>query len=288
MQDISNRPFYVSGSILKSQRKAVSISESSSFKVMPVVFVGHGNPLNAIEKNKYTDAWGALADSLPRPRAILAISAHWFVPGSRVTVNELPRTIHDFGGFPRQLYEVTYPALGAPDLARQVAGLLAPTTVQLDSRWGLDHGTWSVLVHMYPDANVPVVQLAVDETLTPEEHHALAHRLAPLRREGVLLLGSGNIVHNLRLYAWDRHPVAPYDWAVRFETRLRTLIETRQFATVVKYEALGPDAKRSVPTPDHYLPLLYVLAQNNDSDEVSFPVEGYDGGSISMLAVRLG
>jgi 4,5-DOPA dioxygenase extradiol len=266
----------------------MSTSNNSSRETMPVVFVGHGNPLNAIEKNSFADSWRALADAMPRPRSIVAISAHWFVPGTRVTANEQPRTIHDFGGFPRSLYEVAYPAPGAPELAEQVAGLLVPTRVQLDTNWGLDHGTWSVLVHMYPEADVPVVQLSIDETLTPEEHYALARRLAPLRDEGVLLLGSGNIVHNLQLYSWDRHPVEPYDWAVRFETRLRTTIEAGEFSTAVSYEALGLDAKLCAPTPDHFLPLLYVLAQGRGNDPVSFPVEGFDGGTISMLAVRLG
>jgi 4,5-DOPA dioxygenase extradiol len=255
---------------------------------MPAVFVGHGNPMNAIERNEFTRAWERLAQQLPRPRAILSVSAHWYVPGSRVTADEKPRTIHDFGGFPRKLYEVEYPAPGSPELARRVRDLLAPAPVALDSRWGLDHGTWSVLVHMFPQADVPVVQLGIDETLPPDEHFDLAVRLRPLRDEGVLILGSGDVVHNLHTYAWGRHPVDPYEWAVRFELRMRAAIELSDFETVVAYEELGNDAALSVPTPDHFLPLVYVLAQSRRDEPVVYPVEGFDGGSVSMLAVRIG
>jgi 4,5-DOPA dioxygenase extradiol len=255
---------------------------------MPTVFLGHGNPLNALEKNAYTAAWETLAASMPRPRAIVAVSAHWYVPGARVTPEERPRTIHDFGGFPRQLYEVRYPAPGSPELARRVRDLLAPAPVELDARWGLDHGTWSVLVHLFPRADVPVVQLGVDETLTGPEHLALARRLRPLRDEGVLVLGSGNVVHNLHAYAWGRHPVGPYDWAVRFEAALRERVAARDFDAVAAYESWGRDAALCAPTPDHFLPLLYVLAQAEDDDPVSFPIEGVDGGSVSMLGVRIG
>jgi 4,5-DOPA dioxygenase extradiol len=255
---------------------------------MPAVFVGHGNPMNAVAQNAFSDGWARLAQSLPRPRAILSISAHWYVPGTRVTANQRPPTIHDFGGFPRALYEIQYPALGAPELARKVRDLLAPAPVVLDEGWGLDHGTWSVLVHMVPDASVPVIQLGIDETVPAEEHYQLARRLRPLRDEGVLVLGSGNVVHNLHAYAWGQRTSAAYDWAVRFEARLRTLLVARDFDAVVAYEAMGADAELAAPTPDHFLPLVYVLAQHADDDGVSFPVEGFDGGSVSMLSVRIG
>jgi 4,5-DOPA dioxygenase extradiol len=255
---------------------------------MPAVFVGHGNPMNAITPNPYAAAWKQIAATMPQPRAILAISAHWYVPGRRVTVNEHPRTIHDFGGFPRALYEVDYPAPGSPELARRVAELLGPAMIKLDDRWGLDHGTWSVLLHMFPDAAVPVVQLGLDETLTAREHYELAGRLRVLRDEGILIVGSGNVVHNLHSYAWGGHPVDPYDWAVRFESGLRESITTGRVDDVVGYENGGNDAALSVPTPEHFLPVLYVLAQRGDDEPVSFPVEGFDGGSISMLAVRVG
>jgi 4,5-DOPA dioxygenase extradiol len=254
---------------------------------MPAVFVGHGNPLNALARNGWTEAWSALAAALPRPRAILCVSAHWYLPGTRVTGNDRPRTIHDFGGFPRPLYEVEYPAPGAPDLARRVQELVAPAPAVLDDAWGLDHGAWSVLVHMYPDASVPVIQLGIDETASAAEHYQLARRLRPLREEGVLVLGSGNVVHNLHAYAWGRQVIEPYDWAVRFERGLRELIASGDVEAVAAYEALGADAALSAPTPDHFLPLLYVLAQREDGDAISFPVEGFDGGSVSMLAVLL-
>jgi 4,5-DOPA dioxygenase extradiol len=255
---------------------------------MPAVFLGHGNPMNTLEHNLYTDAWTRLGAALPRPRLILAVSAHWYVPGCRVTADERPRTIHDFGGFPRALYEVEYPAPGSPALAGRVRDLLAPAPVVLDQRWGLDHGTWSLLAHVFPKADVPVVQLGLDETLTAAEHYELAGRLRGLRDEGVLILGSGNVVHNLHAYAWGRRQVEPYDWAVRFEAWLRERITAREHGVVIAYETLGADAALAVPTPEHYLPLLYVLAQGEPHDPVAFPVEGFDGGSISMLGVRIG
>lgn len=255
---------------------------------MPAVFLGHGNPMNAIEHNAYTEAWQRLAPTLPRPRAILTVSAHWYVPGSRVTSNEQPRTIHDFGGFPRELYAVRYPAPGSPDLAQRVCELLGPTPVALDDAWGLDHGAWSLLVHLFPAADIPVVQLGIDETCTAREHYDLARRLRPLRDEGVLIFGSGNVVHNLHRYAWGRHPAEPYDWAVRFESCVRELVNTHDPDPLIAYETLGTDAELAVPTPEHYLPLLYVLAQCSGEERASFPAEGFDGGSISMLGVRIG
>ena len=255
---------------------------------LPAIFFGHGNPMNAISENAYTRAWNAIGAALPRPHAILAVSAHWYLPGTHITAMTRPRTIHDFGGFPRELYEVQYPAPGDPALAQRVQELLAPVAVQGDAHWGLDHGTWSVLVHVYPDADIPVVQLAIDETQPPEFHYELGRRLAPLRDEGVLIVGSGNIVHNLHAYAWGRHPVDPFDWAVRFETRARELLDARLHEPLIDYESLGNDALLSVPTPEHYLPLLYVVATQRDDERVSYPVEGGDGGSISMLSVRVG
>lgn len=255
---------------------------------MPAVFFGHGNPMNALADNAYTQAWSGLGAALPRPRAILMISAHWYVPGTHVTAMKQPRTIHDFGGFPRALYDVRYPAPGDPALAERVRDVLAPAGATRDERWGLDHGTWSVLVHAYPDAGVPVVQLSIDEMLAPAAHYALAKRLAPLRDEGVLIAGSGNVVHNLHAYAWGGHPVEPFDWAVRFERRVRDALNAGDHEPLVDYEALGGDALLSVPTPEHYLPLLYVIATQQPGEPVTYPVEGGDGGSISMLSVRVG
>lgn len=255
----------------------------------PAIFFGHGNPLNAVLRNQYTEAWSNIGNSLPRPKAVLCVSAHWYLPGTAVTAMDQPRTIHDFGGFPRELYEVEYPAPGSPELARRVQSLLAPVAVELDEEsWGLDHGTWSVLCHVFPNADIPVVQLSIDETQPPEFHYELGKRLAPLREEGVLIVGSGNLVHNLHTYAWGRHNVEPFDWAVRFEKLALELLLKGNHAPLVDYESLGRDALLSAPTPDHYLPLLYVIGSSRPSDQVSFPVEGFDGGSISMLTVQLG
>jgi 4,5-DOPA dioxygenase extradiol len=254
---------------------------------MPALFLGHGNPMNAVQDNTWTRAWRSLGETLPQPRAILAVSAHWYAPGIAVTAMAAPRTIHDFGGFPRPLYEVRYPAPGDPALAQRVRELLGPLPVRLDDAWGLDHGTWSVLVHLVPDASIPVVQLSLDETRAPAFHFDLGRRLAPLRDEGILILGSGNLVHNLHAYGWGRHVPEPYDWAVRFETEARRLMVEGDVAPLVDYERLGPDALLSVPTPEHFLPLLHVLGARREEDTVDFPVEGIDGGSVSMLAVRV-
>ena len=257
-------------------------------KLMPAIFFGHGNPMNAVSSNAYTEAWRRIGEQTARPKAILSISAHWYVPGTGVTVNAAPRTIHDFGGFPPELYEVQYPAPGEPALARRVQNLLAPLDVRLDDSWGLDHGTWSVLKHVYPAADIPVVQLSIDETKPASFHFDVGRKLAPLREEGVLIVGSGNIVHNLHAYAWGRHSRDPYDWAVRFESAARDVMLAGEFTPLVNYESLGRDALLSIPTPDHYLPLLYVLGCHQKGESIRFPVEGVDGGSISMLSVQIG
>ena len=256
--------------------------------MMPAIFLGHGNPMNAVSQNACTKAWNAIGKSVPHPAAVLAISAHWYIPGTAVTGNEHPRTIHDFGGFPDKLFKVQYPAPGSPELARHVSKLLVPLDVSLDESWGLDHGTWSVLCHVFPKADIPVVQLSIDETKSPKFHYAVGRLLAPLRREGILIVGSGNLVHNLGMYAWNAEGVAPFDWAVRFERSARGLMEAGDDASLVSYDKLGRDATLAIPTPDHYLPLLYVLGTRQPGDKVSFPVEGVDGGSMSMLAVQMG
>jgi 4,5-DOPA dioxygenase extradiol len=255
---------------------------------MPVLFAGHGNPMNAVQDSEWSRAWAAWGRRVPKPGAVLAVSAHWYLPGTVATAMAQPRTIHDFGGFPRELFEVQYPAPGDPGLVRRLQELLAPLPVRADLSWGLDHGTWSVLRHIFPAADVPVVQLSIDETQAPAFHHDLGQRLAPLRDEGILLLGSGNIVHNLHTYAWGRRPVEPFDWAARFEALVRDRILRGDTGELVDYAALGRDAELSVPTPEHYLPLLYVLGARGEQDAVSFPAEGMDGGSISMLSVQWG
>ena len=256
-------------------------------EVLPAIFFGHGNPMNALMDNVYTNAWRRIGERTPEPKAILAISAHWFIPGTALTISAAPRTIHDFGGFPPELYQVEYPAPGDPDLARRVQRMLAPLPVTLDNSWGLDHGTWSVLRHVYPGADIPVVELSIDETQAPAFHYEIGRKLAPLRDEGVLIVGSGNLVHNLHAYAWGRRMAEPYDWAVRFERNARNLMQAGEDRPLIEYESLGPDAMLSIPTPDHYLPLLYVLATRQPGEAIAFPVEGIDGGSISMLAVEI-
>ena len=257
-------------------------------KILPAIFFGHGNPLNALASNAYTEAWRQFGIDTPRPRAILSISAHWYVPDTGVTISTAPRTIHDFGGFPRELYQVQYPAPGDPALARRVQKLLSPLEVTLDDAWGLDHGTWSVLKHVYPQADIPVVQLSIDETRPPSFHFEIGQKLAPLRGDGVLIVGSGNLVHNLHAYAWGRHSQEPYDWAVRFEDTAKNMIMANEVKPLVNYEVLGPDAALSIPTPDHYLPLLYVVGARQQGEHIRFPIQGVDGGSISMLAVQVG
>jgi 4,5-DOPA dioxygenase extradiol len=255
---------------------------------LPAVFFGHGNPMNALLRNSYTAAWRRIGEEIPKPKAILSISAHWFAPGTGVTVSTAPKTIHDFGGFPQALYQVQYPAPGDPDLARRAQKMLEPLPVKLDASWGLDHGTWAVLCHVYPDANVPVVQLSIDETQAARWHFEIGRRLAPLRDEGVLIAGSGNLVHNLHAYAWGQHKRDPYDWAIRFETDAKEMMLSRDYKPLLEYEKLGRHAMLSIPTPDHYLPLLYVLGTAQEGERITFPVEGVDGGSISMLAVQVG
>jgi 4,5-DOPA dioxygenase extradiol len=260
----------------------------------PAVFLGHGSPINAVLRNRYTEAWTRIGTEIPRPKAVLCISAHWFTSGSALTINTAPETIHDFGGFPRELYQVRYPAPGAPDLARRIQGLLAPVPAELSEEWGLDHGTWSVLRHIYPHADVPVVQLSIDATRAAPFHYDIGRRLAPLREEGVLILGSGNIVHNLYAYAREGaerfENVKPLPWAANFESTSRELMLAGDYAQLIYYQKLGRDAMLSIPTPEHYLPLLYVLgaAAESERERISFPIQGIDGGSVSMLAVQIG
>lgn len=258
---------------------------------MPAVFFGHGNPMYALASNRYTAAWQALGESLPRPAAILMISAHWYTRDTAVTAMAAPRTIHDFGGFPRELFEVQYPAPGSPELARRVQQVLMPVNVRLDTDsaegWGLDHGTWSVLIHAFPAADIPVVQLSIDATQPPQWHYALARRLAVLRDEDVLIVGSGNIVHNLGRLNWSAN-AQPFEWAQRFSQQVEQQLLAGDHHALIDYQAAGDDARWSVPTPEHYLPLLYVIAQQQPGEPVSFPVTGIDMGAIDMHTVKVG
>ncbi len=255
---------------------------------MPAIFFGHGNPMNALSDNAYTRAWANIGRTVPTPKAVLCVSAHWYIQGVAVTAMDRPRTIHDFGGFPPELFEVEYPAPGSPVLASRVNELLGGEVALDTGRWGLDHGTWSVLCHVFPEADVPIVQLSINETEPAEFHYKLAAKLRPLRDEGILIIGSGNLVHNLHAYAWGNQSREPFDWALRFEQKALVLMASGEHDPLINYETLGKDALLSAPTPDHYFPLMYVLAQQQAGDTVSFPVEGFDGGSISMTSVMLG
>lgn len=252
---------------------------------MPVLFVGHGSPMNAIEDNGWRRGWAAAADQITLPRAILCISAHWETRGLALTAGEAPETIHDFGGFPQALFDVRYPAPGSPDLAARTRELLAPLPVRLDPARGLDHGAWSVLVAMYPNADVPVVQLSLDRDRGPREHYALAKALAPLRDEGVLIMGSGDIVHNLR--AIDFRRPEPLNWAIRFNDTAKRLITAREHADLIDYHRLGPDAEAAINSAEHYLPLLYVLGLQGPDEPVSFFNDDVFA-AISMTSVRVG
>lgn len=253
----------------------------------PALFLAHGSPMNAITDNRYSQAWRHLGTQLPRPKAILAISAHFQTRGVAVTAMPKPRTIHDFGGFPPALYQMQYPAPGSPELAQRVAELLAPQPVYLDrEHWGLDHGSWSVLVHLFPKADIPVVQLSLDVHKTPAEHYELAQRLLPLRSEGVMIIGFGNVVHNL--YAVVREENAPtYPWAERFNAAVRSALERGDHAALCQWQNLDREAKYSVPSDEHYLPLLYAAAVQ-DGDIPNFPIEGMEWGALSMLSVAYG
>lgn len=254
---------------------------------LPVVFFGHGSPMNALERNDYTETWRTFGASLSKPRAVLMISAHWFTRGTHAAAMETPETIHDFGGFPQPLFDFQYPAPGAPELAQRVADLLAPLPVGLDREWGLDHGAWSVLTHVFPEADVPVVQLSIDRTQPAQFHYDLGKRLAPLRDEGVLIVGSGNVVHNLGIMNWREQTVA-YDWAVRFNDLVKRCLESRDHAPLIGYDQLGNDARLSIPTPEHYLPLLYIIGQQTADDKMTLLTDGIFGGSISMLSLSIG
>ncbi len=258
-------------------------------KKMPVLFVGHGSPMNGIENNEFSQYWAKLGKEIPQPQAVLCISAHWLTAGTYVTAMESPRTIHDFGGFPKELYEVQYPAPGKPELATEIANMVQSTNAGLDHEWGLDHGTWSVVRHMYPDASIPVLQLSIDFYKSAAYHYKLAQELTSLRKKGVLIIGSGNMVHNLRRVDWQRmnEPNYGYDWAQEINTIFKSKIEHKQHEDLISYEGLGTAAKLAIPTPDHYYPLIYSLGLQDQKDSVEFFNDKYVGGSLSMTSVRI-
>lgn len=257
---------------------------------MPVLFLGHGSPMNAIEENEFVAGFRKVASTLPRPKAILCVSAHWYTRGTMVTAMDMPPTIHDFGGFPQALFDVQYPAKGNPDLAMEAKELLQPTAVGLDDKWGLDHGAWSVLVHLFPKADVPVVQLSIDHTKPASYHYELAGRLAALRDKGVLIIGSGNIVHNLRMvdFANMHRDNYGYDWAVEARTLTNDLILNGDHRALTEFEKLGKAMQLAVPTPDHYLPLIYALGLKTKRDNIALFNDKLLAGSLSMTSVKIG
>lgn len=256
---------------------------------MPVLFLGHGNPMNAIMENKFVQGWRHIASEIPKPSAILCISAHWETRGTQLTAMELPRTIHDFGGFPKALFEVEYPAPGSPELAKYTQEQIKSTPVTLDHDWGLDHGSWSVIKHMYPKANIPIVEMSLDYTKTPKYHYELARELSILRKKGVLIIGSGNVVHNLRMAAWDRLDEAfSYDWAEESHDLIEKSILNGDHSKLWNYAAQGRSLDLAIPTPEHFLPLLYVLGLQGENEEVQLFNNTTLAGSLSMTSVKIG
>ncbi|MES2646039.1 MAG: 4,5-DOPA dioxygenase extradiol [Bacteroidota bacterium] len=259
-------------------------------QVMPALFIGHGSPMNGIEDTEFSRRWTQMAKEIPTPKAVLVVSAHWFTKGTKITAMEFPKTIHDFGGFPDELFAVQYPAPGHPVLAKETAALLHSAHVELDHDWGLDHGTWTVVRHMYPEANIPVLQLSIDYTKGPQYHYDLAKELQSLRKKGVLIIGSGNMVHNLRMVAWDKlnGKEFSYDWAKNINEKFKSLIQHGDHHPLINYSRLGSEAMLAIPTPEHYLPLMYTLGVKNNTEDVSFFNDKAVGGSLTMTSVKLG
>lgn len=256
---------------------------------MPVLFLGHGSPMNAIEENEFVTGFRNVAKTLPKPNAILCVSAHWFTNGTKVTAMQMPRTIHDFGGFPKELFAVQYPAKGSPELAKMTEEILKPTHVELDDKWGLDHGAWSVIKHLYPDANIPVIQLSIDYTKPASYHFALAQQLQSLRRKGVLIIGSGNIVHNLGLvdFANMHKDNYGFDWAIESRAKINQWLLDGNFESIINYDKQGTAIALAVPTPDHYLPLIYALGLKEKSETLSLFNDKLLAGSLSMTSVKI-
>jgi 4,5-DOPA dioxygenase extradiol len=257
---------------------------------MPVLFLGHGSPMNAIEDNQFVQGFRKAAAEIPKPNAILCISAHWLTDGTKVTAMDLPRTVHDFGGFPQALFDVQYPAPGSPDLARETAELLSPVLTEEDHQWGLDHGAWSVIRHMYPEADIPVIQMSIDYTKPPQYHFDLAKRLNKLRDKGILIIGSGNIVHNLRLIDWRNINTvgAGWDWAIEAREKTNQWLLDGNFRKIIDYHKQGTSLQHAVPSPDHYLPLLYSLGLKDQAESLDLFNDELIGGSLSMTSVRIG
>ncbi len=265
----------------------LSNSLKSQSKLMPALFVGHGSPMNGIEDNEFSRNWAQLAKEIPEPQAVLVVSAHWYTDSTKITAMESPQTIHDFYGFPKELFAIEYPAPGSLVLAEETKALITHTHVELDHDWGLDHGTWTVVRHMYPDAKIPVLQLSIDYRQHPLWHYDLGKELQGLRRKGVLIIGSGNMVHNLRMISWKMIDGGGYDWAYDMNDTFKSLIQKREHKTLVQYDQLGAAAILAIPTPEHYLPMLYTLGLQGDKEDVTFFNDKLVGGSLNMTSFKI-
>ncbi|KFE99237.1 dioxygenase [Chryseobacterium formosense] len=265
-------------------------NELNNSEKMPVLFLGHGSPMNAIEENQFVQGFRNVAKEIPKPSVILCISAHWFTRGTKVTAMDMPKTIHDFGGFPQALFDVQYPAPGNPELAHETRELLKPVLVEEDHNWGLDHGAWSVIKHMYPNADIPVIQLSIDYTKPPQYHFDLAKKLEKLREKGILIIGSGNIVHNLRMIDWRNINTVGtgWDWAIEAREKTNNWLLDGNFQNLIDYQKQGTSLQYAIPTPDHYLPLIYSLGLKNKSEDLVLFNDDLIGGSLSMTSVKIG
>jgi 4,5-DOPA dioxygenase extradiol len=261
----------------------------SNITKMPVLFLGHGSPMNAIEENEFTEGWKSIGKTIPKPAAVLCISAHWETRGTFVTSMEKPKTIHDFGGFPEELYEVQYPAPGNPDLAMEIKNLVTNTQIELDEKWGLDHGCWSVVRHLYPNADIPVIQMSMDYYMSAQQHYDLANELAIFRNKGILIIGSGNMVHNLGLVDWNKlNDTYGFEWAIEAGEKMKKYILSSDHEQLINYRSQGRAFDLAIPTPDHYLPLLYTMALQDKEDTVYIFNDKPVGGSLTMTSVKIG
>jgi 4,5-DOPA dioxygenase extradiol len=266
-----------------------NITEYFYSEEMPVLFLGHGSPMNAIEENEFVEGFRNVEKGIPKPSAVLCISAHWETKGTFVTAMDKPKTIHDFGGFPEELYTVQYPAPGSPDIAKEIKNLIKSAEIGLDEKWGLDHGCWSVVKHLYPDADIPVIQMSLDYSQTAQYHYELGKELLPLRKNGILIIGSGNIIHNLRMAAWDKLDVEfGYDWAIESEEKMNNSILNDDHSSLINYKSQGNAFNLSIPTPEHFLPLLYILALKGVNDKLNLFNEKIVAGSLSMTSLKIG
>ena len=280
-------PLIGSSMNLKDLNKMTSTMNSTG--KMPVLFLGHGSPMNAIEENEFVANFRRLGNELVRPNAILCISAHWETNGTYVTAMQNPPTIHDFGGFPQELFEVQYPAPGSPQLAKQTKAIITKTNVGLDDKWGLDHGAWSVIKHLYPNADIPVIQMSIDYTQPAEYHYELAKELNGLRTKGVLIVGSGNMVHNLRMVSWKRlNEVYAYDWTIEANEKMKQFIVNEDHKSLINFKSQGKAFELAIPTPEHYMPLIYTLALKTKNEEITIFNDKPVGGSLTMTSVKIG